>query len=130
MSFLTNWFSSSCIESTQFSSWRASSTFFGSNWARQQWYVTWLARSVFPFLRWRLSFRDPMMLLSGWFLTTLDYGFFEVDISSFWEIGGWTSGGVRGLGDLDNDLVSILEFTRIDSLSGECSSTSTSWASI
>ena len=68
------------------------------------------------------------MLLSGWFLTTLDDGFFEVDTSSFREIGGWTSGGVRGLRDIDDDLVSIQEFTGGDSLSGECSSISTSWA--
>ena len=36
------------------------------------------------------------------------------------------SGGVRGLEDLDSDLVSILEFAGVDSLSSECSSTSTS----
>ena len=57
---------------------------------------------------------------------TLDDGFFEVDTSSFWEIGGWTSGGVRGLEDLDNDHISILEFTWVYSLSSERSSTSTS----
>ena len=56
-----------------------------------------------------------MMLLSGWFLTTLDDGFFDMDISSFREIGGWTSGGVRGLDVLDIDLVSIHEFTGVDS---------------
>ena len=59
-----------------------------------------------------------MMLLSGWFLTTLDDGFFDMDISSFREIGGWTSGGVRGLDVLDIDLVSILEFRGVDSFSG------------
>ena len=56
--------------------------------------------------------------------------FFEVDTSSFREIEWWTSGGVRGLRDLNNDLVSILEFTGVDSLSDEHSSTSTPWASI
>ena len=59
-----------------------------------------------------------MMLLSGWFLTTLDDGFFEVDTSSFRKIGGWTSGGIKGLDVLDIDLVSILEFTGVDSFSG------------
>ena len=37
---------------------------------------------------------------------------------------------MRGRGDLDNDLVSILDFMGVDSLFGECSSTSTPWASI
>ena len=36
----------------------------------------------------------------------------------------------EGLGDLDNDLVSIVKFTGVDSLSSEHSSTSTPWASI
>ena len=36
---------------------------------------------------------------------------------------------MRGLEDLNDDLISILEFTRVDSLFGERSSTSTSWAS-
>ena len=48
------------------------------------------------------------MLLSEWFLITLDDGFFEVDTSSFREIEGWTSEGVRRLDVLDIDLVSIL----------------------
>ena len=50
------------------------------------------------------------MLLSGWFLITLDDGFFDVETSSLCEMGGWTSGGVRGLDVLDIDLVSILGF--------------------
>ena len=66
------------------------------------------------------------MLLSEWFLTTLDDGFFEVDTSSFQEIGGWTFEGVRGLEDLDSDLISILEFAGVDSLTIERFSTSTS----
>ena len=37
---------------------------------------------------------------------------------------------MRGLEDLNDDLISILEFTRVDSLFGERSSTSTPWASI
>ena len=59
-----------------------------------------------------------MMLLSGLFLTTLDDGFFDMDTSSFREIEGWTSRGVRGLDVLDIDLVSILEFTGVDSFFG------------
>ena len=39
-------------------------------------------------LRQRPSSKDPMMLLSKWFLITLDDGFFEVNTSSFREIGG------------------------------------------
>ena len=59
-----------------------------------------------------------MMLLSGWFLITLDDEFFDVDTSSFQEIGGWTSKGVRGLDVLHIGLVSILEFTEVDSFFG------------
>ena len=59
-----------------------------------------------------------MVLLPGWFLITLDDGFFEVD----------TSGGVRGLDVLDIDLVSFFEFTEVDSFSGVGSLTSISWA--
>ena len=59
-----------------------------------------------------------MMLLSGCFLTTLDDGLFDMDTSSLREIGGWTSGGVRRLDVLDIDLVSIHEFTGVDSFFG------------
>ena len=54
-----------------------------------------------------------MMLLFGWFLITLEDGFFDVETSSLREMGGWTSRGVRGLDVLDIDLVSILGFMGI-----------------
>ena len=70
-----------------------------------------------------------MLLLSEWFLITLNDGFFEVDTSSFQEIEGWISRGVRGLNVLDIDLVSILEFTGVKSFSGVGFPTSISRAS-
>ena len=68
------------------------------------------------------------MLLSGWFLITLDDGFFDVETSSFREMGGWTSRGVKGLDVLDIDLVSILRFMGVDYSSGVDPSTSISRA--
>ena len=78
---------------------------------------------MFPFLRQRPSSRDLMMLLFGWFLITLEDGFFDVETSSFREMGGWTSLGVRGLDVLGINLVSILGFMGVDSSSGVDSST-------
>ena len=70
-----------------------------------------------------------MMLFSGWFLITLEDGFFDVETSSLREMGGWTFGGVRGLDVLDINLVSILGLMGVDSSSGVGSSPSISKAS-
>ena len=84
---------------------------------------------MFPFLRRRPSSKDPIMLLSRWFLITLDDGFFYVETSSLREMGGRTSEGVRGLDVLDIDLVSILGFMGVDFSTGVDPSTSISSAS-
>ena len=47
-----------------------------------------IGQKDFPFLRQTPSSKDPIMLLSGWFLKTLDDGFFDVETSSFREMGG------------------------------------------
>ena len=83
---------------------------------------------MFPFLRRRPSSKDPIMLLYKWFLITLDDGF-NVETSSFHELGGRTSEGVKGLDVLDIDLVSILGFIGVYSSIGVDPSTSISRAS-
>ena len=98
-SFLTNWCNSWCMDFIQFSSSNASSTFFNSNWTREQFYVTWFTLYASLFLNRSPSSNSPMTLLEGWLRITLDDGLLGLEGSSSRDIGGWNSRGVSGLGD-------------------------------